>query len=82
MTLPTEAMKHYCPVCGSFMGLTHSAGEFAFCSWGDDVESPCARYGFGMHRRFLRNRKPTARKPVIGQRGRRWGPMLDDDSTP
>lgn len=43
------SVKHYCPVCGSFMGFTHGLGDVVFCSFGEDEEGPCADFGFAEH---------------------------------
>jgi len=47
----SEIIKWRCPMCGSFMGITHRPGERVFCSWGegDKADPQCAEHGWAEH---------------------------------
>lgn len=64
------AVKHYCPACGSFMGLTHESGESVLCSYADydDPTDECARVGFAFHPEPHEVVKPPSHY------GRKWLP--------
>lgn len=43
--------RHFCPVCGSFMGMTRKAGDLVTCSWAeyDEAGNACAENGYAYH---------------------------------
>lgn len=60
-------VKHYCRVCGSFMGFTHEPGDVVVCSYAEDSVR-CETYGWAEHPRDDAKRLPDTR----GKMHRKW----------